>query len=152
MIRLTRRPAAMLHLVESWRNILAGLALTLLVVSVVSVCVTGQPEAGGRFSAEPAAATGHADHVKPGTAPGNGPALDTAGPAPHGEGHRHNCCGEYATPATYAAAQRPEGQAVLALPEPALTDPPAAAPSPIAMVPGPLPPSPSLIEMSISRT
>ncbi|WP_264670472.1 hypothetical protein [Arthrobacter sp. VKM Ac-2550] len=148
MIRLTRRPAAMLHRVGAWRSIIAGVAITLLVASVMAVCVTGQPEAGGRISAEPAAA-GHAHHVKPPVGPGIGPALDTA---PHAEGHRHDCCGDYAAPDTYAAVQRPEGQAVLVLPEHALTDPLVAAPSPTGMDPGPPPPSPSLVEMSISRT
>lgn len=143
--------AAMLSRAGSWRSIAVGFALVLLTAGAVTVCVGGQPDAGSQITGEPNAAISH-DLLDKAAGPEGAPAMGMSPPASHGEGHRHNCCEEYATPATYAAAQRPDGQAALVPPEPALAGPLVTAPPRTAMDPGPPAASPSLIKMSISRT
>lgn len=152
MIRVTRRPAAMLHRMRPWGRVFAGFALTLLVASVVSVCVTGHPDAGDRVVAEPAAAAGHDHHVKPGMGRGIEPVLITADPAPHGGDHRHYCCSHHVSSATEAAAQRPEVHqpAGVTTPVPTHSLLLESLQSPVNA--GPAPPAPSLIQLSISRT
>jgi hypothetical protein len=152
MIRLTRRPAVMLQRAGSWRSILAGFALTLLVAGVVSLCVTGHTDADGRISAEPAAAAGH-DHLgKFRAGPGIEPSPGIADRASGGGDHDRNCCAQDVPPATEAAVQRPEDHQPPAVSAPVPANSVMAALSRPRVNAGPAPPAPSLIQLSISRT
>ncbi|NMR32168.1 hypothetical protein [Crystallibacter degradans] len=152
MIRLTRRPAAMLQRVGSWRSILAGFALMLLVAGVVSVCFSGHLNAGERVSVDQAPSAGH-DHLEKREA-GQGiePSVDAVDSEPHGRDRRHNCCSHQVPPTIEAVVQRSEEHPPPAVPAPVLTDPPLPSHTQSPGIAGPAPRAPSLIQLSISRT